>query len=138
MRRSSYLIIAFICLFALVGCSSVTERGNSLPQLPSPQPHASPILGPASGVGSKTLTVSSRFSLLYYLVSCSGARLVTVKTTQGTFGVSCNNGSVVAGDSFIVTKRDLPRVISVRIIAPSNAAWELRVDGSDVNSTASN
>jgi hypothetical protein len=133
MSRSSFQVIAFICAFALVGCSGISKHESSLPPLPLPQPHVSPLLGPTTGGGSEILTVSSRLSVLYYFVGCAGARTVTVETTQGTFGVSCNNESV-ASDSFTQPKPDRLRKISIRIVASSSATWELRVDGAHVTS----
>jgi hypothetical protein len=132
-RRLTWpLTLTFLGLLALGGCSApATTTAPALAAI-APNPQNLPaILGPVTGTGSRTFTISGRRSLSYDL-SCAGAGLTWLRTLPdtGAFAVNCGGGTF--GGTYLAHAPHEGQMITVRINAARGTRWALRVDGSPV------
>jgi hypothetical protein len=87
------------------------------------------ILGPVTGTGTETLTVSARPGMSMTL-GCIGTGLVWVKSTAGSFAAACaDDGGTFAGGRNRATHLRPGQKIAVHVVAAAGTRWELRIDG---------
>lgn len=120
---------------AASACSTVAAKpapARSFAAMQMAGPHTSPVLGPVTGTGPRTFTITARH-LLSYQVGCLGRRLVWLRTTPTIMGfaVQCyDGGGVFAGESSTTPRDEEGARITVHVDAPPGTTWLLRVDGS--------
>lgn len=127
MRAAALLGVTVLGLPVLTSCTSP-------PALPTPRSGFTTMLGPVTGTGSKTFTMTAPTALSYTL-NCQGSSLVWIRTTPDIvgFAVQC---PATGGDALDTPKNDIGRRIRVRVAAPSGTTWQLRIDRSSARSKA--
>lgn len=138
MRKNGHNVAAAplvaLVLFVLVvaGCSgSASSPGSarSFAAMQVPEPSTAPILGPITGAGPRTFTITGRH-LMSYQIGCLGRHVVWLHAPHIGFAVQCGDGGTYAGNSVRMPSREIGAMISIRVVAPPGTAWRLRVDGS--------
>lgn len=129
-------------LVCMLASALALTSSCSAPQA-MPQPHFKPlppalsqsdergyttILGPVTGVGSRTFTVSARPGIAAWL-GCIGKGLVWLRSSVGSFAAACGDGGVFAGEQTQPTHMRRGQKVTVRVVAPAATRWELRIDG---------
>jgi hypothetical protein len=124
------LAVALLAGPAAAACSA-PPNAPSFTAMPLPQANLATVLGPVTGTGPATITLTARY-VLSYTLGCLGHHVVWLRTTPkiASFAVQCGDGGVFAGESGTVPGREATAEVSLRIAAPSGTIWELRVDGS--------
>jgi len=124
------LAAALLTAPAAVACSAPAPV-QTFAAMPLPQANLVTVLGPVTGAGTRTLTITARHTLSYTL-GCRGHDIVWLRTTPNIagFAVHCGDGGEFAGESAMTPGRAAGTRLSLRITAPSGTTWELRVDGS--------
>lgn len=93
------------------------------------KPNYTTILGPVTGVGSRTFTISARPGIAAWL-GCIGKGLVWLRSPVMTFAAVCGgDGGVFGGELTQPTHVRPGQKVTVRVVAPATARWELRIDG---------
>jgi hypothetical protein len=92
------------------------------------KPDFTTILGPVTGAGPRTFTISARTGIAA-LLSCIGKGLVWLRSPVGSFAAACGDGSVFAGGLTQPTHLRPGQKVTVGVVAPVTTRWELRIDG---------
>jgi hypothetical protein len=85
------------------------------------------ILGPMSGSGSKTFTISARPGIAVW-IGCIGKGMAWMKSPVA-MGAVCGDGGVFVSGLTQPTHYRHGQKLTVRITAPATARWEFRIDG---------
>jgi hypothetical protein len=126
---------ALLTLLAASACSAPAESAQAkLTGMPMPGPGTLPILGPATGTGHRTFTITAR-QRLYYWFGCLGHAHVVWVLARPSFGgyiaVACSaSGGQFGGDSDTIPKDHVGKKIIIHVDAPAGTTWRLRIDGS--------
>jgi hypothetical protein len=133
-RSRSSMVLASVVFAAgmafVAGCAG-TPQFSAMPppgQLGEQQGYTT-ILGPVSGSGSRTFTISARPGIGVW-IGCIGKGAVWM-TRPVAVGGNCgtNSGNSYSGGVTDPTHFRRGQVIVVRIVGPASARWEFRVDG---------
>jgi hypothetical protein len=124
------LALALLASPVIAACST-PATAPSFAAMPAPGPNMAAILGPVTGTGPRTITITARHRLRYTL-SCLGRHVVWLRATPNIagFAIQCDDGGVFGGGTSTTPGREVGARVSLRIAAPSGTTWELRVDGS--------
>jgi len=121
------LILAFVLAVA-PGCSA--PRSPYFRPMPAPgqwgRQNYTTILGPVTGIGSKSFTISARPGIAAWL-GCVGKGLVWIKSPVA-FAAKCGDRGAFAGGQRQLTHIMRGQELSVRVVGPAGARWELRID----------
>jgi hypothetical protein len=130
-RAVTRLLAAALLTAPAAAACSAPAPVQTFTAMPPPQASLVTVLGPVTGTGTRTLTITARHTLSYTL-SCLGHHIVWLRTTPSIagFAVHCGDGGGFGGESATTPGRDAGGRFSLRITAPSGTTWELRVDGS--------
>jgi hypothetical protein len=121
--------LATVGLAFMTGCARPPRFSPMPPPGHSEDPGYTTILGPVSGSGSKTFTISARPGIAVWL-GCIGkgtvwmTRPVAVGANSGS-----NTGSDFSGGLTQPTHYRRGQKLVVRIAGPATARWEFRIDG---------
>ncbi len=129
-------LLVFVLASALAFTSSCsTPRAVPQPQfkpIPPPgqldKPGYTTILGPVTGSGTRTFTISARPGIAAWL-GCIGKGLAWLRSPVGTFAAGCSDGGVFAGGVTQPTSVRPGQKVTVRVVAPPTTRWQLRIDG---------
>ena len=130
-RGTAWLLtVALLAWPAAAACSAPTAA-PSFTAMPLPRANLVTVLGPVTGTGPATITLTARH-VLSYTLGCLGHHMVWLSTTPkiASFAVHCGDGGVFGGESSRTPGRETGARVSLRIVAPSGTVWDLRVDGS--------
>lgn len=120
----------------LGGCSTQPAPAPAFSAMPPPGSayglNLTTILGPVTGTGPTTLTITARQAVSITL-ACRGKGLAWVRSPVAAFAAACGNGGAFAGELDPHTRIAAGQRITIRIIAPAHVTWELRVDGTPLN-----
>jgi hypothetical protein len=126
------MVAAALATFALAfmaGCAG--PQSPQFSPMPPPghsgKPDYSTILGPTSGRGSRTLTISAPPGIAVWL-GCIGKGTVWV-TRPVAVGVICGSGNYFGGGLTQPTHYRRGQKLVVRIVGPATVRWEVRIDG---------
>jgi hypothetical protein len=131
--RKSLLAGAVVALALASGCgapATVSQpQFTAMPLLDSWGAHVNyvTILGPETGTGSKTFTITARAGVGAW-ISCIG-KGVALLNGPVTVGAACGDGSTWAGGRTQPTHWRAGQRIAVHVVAPSTTRWEFRIDG---------
>ena len=129
---SKWLLVFALASALAFTTSCSTPRAVSQPQFeampPPPWPNYTTILGPVTGTGSRTFTISARTGIAE-LFSCIGKGPVWARSPVMTIDAICGHGDTVAGEQTQPTHLRPGQKITVRVVAPATTRWELRIDG---------
>lgn len=123
-------------LASALGLTSSCSTPQAVPQpqfkaMPPPaqwyKPNYTTILGPVTGVGSRTFTISARPGIAAWL-GCIGKGLVWLRSPLA-FAAACGDGGVFAGGLTQPMHLRPGQKVTVRVVAPATTRWELRIDG---------
>jgi hypothetical protein len=118
-----------IALAFIAGCAA--PRPPQFSPMPPPgqqeKPGYTTILGPVSGSGSKTYTVSARPGIAEW-IGCIGKGMAWM-TRPYSAGAICGSGNAFAGGLTQPTHFRRGQKLTVRITAPATVRWEFRIDG---------
>jgi hypothetical protein len=121
------VIIALACL---AGCAAPPQLQFS--PLPPPgqqeRPDYTTILGPVSGSGSKTFTISARPGIAIWL-GCIGKGMVRMTLPKAVGAICGRSGNAFAGGLTQQTHYRRGQKLTVRIVGPATGSWEFRIDG---------
>ena len=124
--------LMILCVLLPAGCSTQPAPAPAFAAMPLPGGayglNLTTILGPVTGTGPATLTITARRAVSITL-GCRGKGLVWVRSPVGAFAAACGNGGAFAGELDPHTRMAAGQRITIRIIAPAHVTWELRVDG---------
>jgi hypothetical protein len=95
------------------------------------------VLGPVSGLGTKTFTVTVRPAMAIEVGCVGGAKdLAWVRSRIGGLAVACDSQASAAFAGGYISAADLKhdglqpgQPVSVQVTAPANDMWQLRVSG---------
>jgi hypothetical protein len=123
------LAVALLASPVIAACS--TPATASFAAMPAPEASMAAILGPVTGTGPRTITITARHRL-HFTLGCLGRHMVSLLATPkiAGFAVQCDDGGVFGGAIVNTPGREIGAKVSLRIVAPSGTTWELRVDGS--------
>ncbi|HXB48449.1 MAG TPA: hypothetical protein VNW50_11865 [Streptosporangiaceae bacterium] len=121
--------VVAIALALVAGCTGPPPRQFSPmpPQGQQEKPGYTTILGPVSGRGSKTFTISARPGIAVWL-GCIGQGTVWM-TRPVAVGAICHSGNGFAGGLTQPTHYRHGQKLTVRIVGPATDRWEFRIDG---------
>jgi hypothetical protein len=125
------LVAAALLTAPAAAACSAPAPVPSFAAMQPPRANLVTVIGPVTGTGPRTLTITARHTLSYTL-GCRGHRTVRLSTTPKTagFAAQCDDGAVFAGEAASTPSRDTRARLSLHITAPPGTTWELRVDGS--------
>lgn len=137
LRKASVVLVYLSCLAGALACSSAAAPLV----MPPDRYHLPTVLGPLSGTGSKTFTVTVRASMSVEL-SCLGdskdlaqarGQFLTVVVPCTTLADQSFGGAYNAADSQgRLNGVKVGRRAVVRIIAPARDTWQLWITGGPV------
>jgi hypothetical protein len=138
--RSVGSLPKWLLVFMLASALALTSSCSTPQAVPQPQfkampppaqwykPNYTTILGPVTGAGSRTFTISARPGIAAWF-GCIGKGLVWLRSPVMTFAAACGDGGVFAGGLTQPTHVTPGRKVTVRVVAPATTRWELRIDG---------
>jgi hypothetical protein len=130
----------WLLVFVLASALAFTSNCSAPQAVPQPhfrsmpppgqwsKPGYTTILGPVTGIGSKTFTISARPGVAAWL-DCIGKGLAWLRSPVGSFAAACGDGGVFAGALTQPTHMRPGHKVTVRVVAPATIKWELRIDG---------
>lgn len=119
-------------LASMTGCSGppYAPRPPQFGSMPPPgqwgEPDYATILGPVSGIGSRTFAISARPGLAAWL-GCAGKGLVWIKGAMA-FAAVCGESEGFVGGLTQPAHLRRGQKVTVVITGPATARWELRID----------
>lgn len=123
------LAVALLASPAAAACSA-PAAAPSFTAMPLPQANLVTVLGPVTGTGPRTITLTARH-VMSYTLGCLGHHMVWLRGAA-SFAVQCEDGGVFAGGTSRTPGHDTgAKVVSLHVAAPSGTTWELRVDAGD-------
>jgi hypothetical protein len=100
--------------------------------MPAGQNGLTAVLGPVTGSGSRTLTVTASRSMSLTM-GCIGTGMLTVSgrlNGAGFCGSAGNSGSTFWGYYWAHVSARPGELIKLRIAADAKSMWDIRIDGS--------
>jgi hypothetical protein len=133
------LLLIFMLFSALALTSSCsTPRTVAQPQFEATPPPPGEgnneanyvtILGPVTGTGPRTFTISARTGIAIWF-GCIGKGPVWVRSpVMAVTDPSCGDGHSMFGEQTQATHLRPGQKVTVRVVAPATTRWELRIDG---------
>jgi hypothetical protein len=112
------------------GCSSPPRQPSFDPMQPDPN-HLTTVLGPLTGIGSRTLTVAARRSMSLTMGCIGKGELMVTGLLSG--GSLCSDTSISRGTFSGWYWAHLPvrpgERIKLRVVAHAKTIWDIRVGG---------
>lgn len=121
------VVIALACI---AGCAAPPQPQFSPMPTPGQQekPDYTPILGPVSGSGSQTFTISARPGIAMWL-GCIGQGMVWMTLPKAVGAICGRSGNAFVFGLTQPTHYRRWQKLTVRIVGPATDKWEFRIDG---------
>ncbi len=120
--------LAAVAMATMTGCASSPQFSAMPPPGQAEKPGYTTILGPVSGSGSKTFTITARPGIAEWL-GCIGKGMAVLTRPYAVVARCSNSGNGFVGGLTQPTHYRRGQKLTVRITAPATARWEFRLDG---------